>query len=267
MAIIRGKDSIANMYVSMPYTQKQQPAPPKHRKSKTIILVLLFFSALLVFLYIQSPLSKIRSFEVAGANSLKPEQIIADSGLSIGMSLWKVRAGQVEQAIQGKNPLVGKVDLYVNYWSGKVTIALTEKKAVGLFLAQGKFYRLFADGTVLQDTPANFPDVPVLSSAKGVSLGNGQKIQSAAFLQVANQLAAVNDNLLKQVSEIREADGRSWYKWIIYMKNKDEIHTDEVNIEQVLQNYTQFREQLNGGGKPPGVINFYQGKGWYDAYR
>jgi cell division protein FtsQ len=254
------------MYVSTAYLDQQPSPPAKRGKWKAVILVVVFFLILLIILFIQSPFSKVRAIEIVGSSDLKPERILADSGLSKGMSVWKVRPSVVSAAILEKNPIVNKVDVSLNLWSGKVVIALSEKKVVGLFLNKGKFYRLLSDGTVYDESATDIPDIPILTTEKGLTITPGQKIGSPDFLMIANQLANADDTILKQISEVHQTNGQSWYSWVIYTKDKYEIRSDGKNLQSVLENYVKFRQQLNESGKPPGIINFWEGKAWYDAY-
>ncbi|GIM47143.1 hypothetical protein DNHGIG_26920 [Collibacillus ludicampi] len=254
------------MYVSTSYLDQQPSTPPKRSKWKAVVLVMLFFLIVLTVLFIQSPFSKVRSIEVVGTDDLKPERILADSGLSKGMSIWKIRPSAVSESILEKNPIVNKADISLNIWSGKVIIALSEKKVVGLFLYKGKFYRLLSDGIVFDESATDFPDIPILTTSKNLVITPGQKIGSPEFLMIADQLAKVDDTILKQISEVHQTNGDFWYSWVIYTKDKYEIRLDGKNLQGALETYVKFRQQLNESGKPPGIINFWGDKSWYDPY-
>jgi cell division protein FtsQ len=234
--------------------QNQQKDRKRRPNRKALLFILIFFSALLVAGYLQSPLSSVSYIEVKGNHQVRYEDILRTAELEKGMSLFSIDKGDVKEQILKTFPLVESVDVQVS-WNGEVIIAVVEKKAAGVMIQDANLYRVLQDGTVLlREEKLEVEQLPVISLDNPVALQDGQKVQSPDVLELAKQIPEVDRAVLDQISEIRiTAEG----PWRIYMRDKFEVRIPPRQFADKLKSYLAYRSALPADTKP-GIINMLE---------
>ncbi|MCL6515381.1 FtsQ-type POTRA domain-containing protein [Alicyclobacillus sp.] len=147
--------------------RNREGTAPKRRAGRLLVLGFFVFVAAVVFL--ESPLTRIRSVAVDGNRMTPAASILSASGLAPGMSVWKVNGRAVENAIVKALPLIESVDVRTDYLGGRVTLSVHEKHVVAVLAAGGRFYDLLQDGMVFRVSPETSGFVHPIVTADGVT--------------------------------------------------------------------------------------------------
>lgn len=173
------------------------------RKRRNRVLILAFFIFVALIIALESPLTRIRTISVTGNKSVTTNHLIVESSLKKGMSLWQINSSAVQRAIERKEPVVEGVNVQTDYLSGHVTLHVTQKNVVAIFVQNGKFYNLLNDGTVYNQINGNSGfQVPIITSTQHQSLTVGKPVPDAFLAKLCKQMGNVTKQDLAPISEI-----------------------------------------------------------------
>lgn len=223
----------------------------RRRKLRNRRIVIVFFAFLGVVVFLESPLTRVRGFVVQGNRSISANQILQDTSLHTGMSLWQVNGQAVADEVLSKEPLVEKVQVTTNNVQGIVHIDVTEKHIVAVYAVDGKFYNLLNDGVVysmnLNQGGFSWPLVTV-SGNPVPTLG---KTLTSAVHTLCNQLSGSTI----QTGHISELHVDSFGYVTAYMDNGFAVLSPVHNLAVVLSSATNAIHYFLGKGYPPGLID------------
>ncbi|HEU4962553.1 MAG TPA: FtsQ-type POTRA domain-containing protein [Bacilli bacterium] len=243
------------------YQEQQKPEKKRRPNWKALLFVLIFFAAVLLAVFLKSPLSALSYIEVKGNHQVRYDELLRAAGLQKGMSFWKVDTDEAEAQILKTFPLVESVDVQVS-WTGEAVIAIVEKSITGLVLTDKGFYRLMQDGTVLDRSESGQAEqLPVITMERAPKLTPGQKTTSADLLELLKQIPEVKREVLDQVSEIHITGDEQWQ---IYMRDRFEVRIPARHFADKMQDYDRFRNAL-GKDKAPGIINLLESN-YYEPF-
>ncbi|WP_051662923.1 cell division protein FtsQ/DivIB [Alicyclobacillus macrosporangiidus] len=218
-------------------------ARPRKRVSRWLVLAFFVFVAAVVFL--ESPLTRVRSLSVTGNRMTPASDVLSASGLNAGMSFWQVNGRSVENAIVQRLPLVQSVSVHTDYLSGRVTLAVQEKRLVAVLAAGGRFYDLLDDGMVFRVSPKTSGFVDPIVTADGVVDARPGQVPANPYIPA----------LCRALSADRPPDGVS------------EIHLDRFGVASVyLAN--GFVAQCPAGdlaarlSKMESAVTYFQNRGY-----
>jgi cell division protein FtsQ len=245
--------------------QKQQPKRPKRLGKKPLVfIVVLFFVLIFVAVFVESPLSKVRTITVSGTSQVDPADVIKYSGIEKGESIWKVHAGEVEQQVTSKLPLIQKVDVSAHYVTGQVEIAVAEKSFAAVYISNAKQYRVLNDGTIFDQIPLGSAiNMPIISADTMEDVSIGQKLKNKQLDVLCSQIFNLPPGLLQLVSEIHVNSDDTW---TAFMKDGNEVIMPSGTLNQNLKPYPDFKKQLEDKKQPPGTIHIYNGQPVYHPY-
>lgn len=165
-------------------------------------VVIAFFLFVAAVVFLESPITRLRSVKVTGNHSIPAQALILASGLKSGMSLWQVKSSRVAQNIEKAQPLVQSVSVSTDVWAGSVTLTVQEKAVVAVYADGGHYYNLLNDGQVygeIQTTNGINKPIVVLPAQSAVATG---WIPNPLLPGLSQQLQKIPDNLLAHISQI-----------------------------------------------------------------
>ncbi|MCK0470666.1 cell division protein FtsQ/DivIB [Halalkalibacter sp. APA_J-10(15)] len=189
----------------------------KQRANRRLLFFLsFFFMLLLLIVYFQSPASHVREVTVDGNIHLTHEEVLHQSTLQIGTSIWNVDEDDIVNRL---NEHIEISSAYVERrWPTTVEITISEHERVGYLVHDDRYYPILDNGMNLSElNRSHIPaDAPILV---GFTEGADLSELSAELRQLPNAL-------LERISEIiyspTEQDAQAL---IMYMTDGIEVHT------------------------------------------
>lgn len=193
-------------------------------------LVILVFNGIfiLIFAYFISPLSKINTILVEGNENVYIQEIIDESGLKTGDSVYKSRRkfDEIENKIVDELPQVSKAELGIDGLND-IFIEVDEFKTVAYIAKDEAYLRVLENGRVLDDHYT-------------VSIGNQLVLskfeEGEALNKMIEELKNVDQSILNLISEI---------EWVKTEKNPLFIEVYMNNGNRILSKIPEFSEKLS----------------------
>ncbi len=228
------------------------PEQITRRKARNQKIVFGFFLILGIIVVLESPLTRVRTFEISGNRTIPAAKIMQDTTLHVGMNSWQVRGGTVSQQIMDKEPLVQSVAVKTDFIRGVVSLQITEKHIVSIYEASGKFYNLLNDGTAYQEVSANSGfSFAIVTTEKSEPVKLGQVVNPDVQL-VCRQLSQISDLSLSTVSEIHivgQGDA------IVYLDNGFVVTCSQTQLGVALPDAREAVAYFSSKGYQPGMID------------
>lgn len=211
----------------------------------------------------ESPLARVRTIVVSGNATVPSQRILSDAGIGKGLSLWQVSPARIRRAVVAKEPVVDTVQVDVDYWHGKVALAVRERPVVAVYESGGRFYRLLADGVVYGELDAaegfRWPVVsadPVASPEVGAGamdrVQSGKPPANPYVPAVCRQLQEIPMSILQDVSEIHlDRFGIA----SLYLGNHFVVQCRVEDLSNRIRDAQSAIQYFSGRGYPPGVID------------
>ncbi|WP_279401214.1 cell division protein FtsQ/DivIB [Piscibacillus salipiscarius] len=181
---------------------------------------------ILVIVYLQSPLSHIKTIDVQENRVISDEEIISISGLSMDQSFWSIDQSQIVHDIESHQE-ISDVKVERN-WYNQVTIIINEFERVGYVKSNNLFKPILENGKVLKDTELKIPkgDAPVLH---GFS-------EDDRLSRLTKQLAELDSAVVQLISEIYSDPSDT---------NEDRIRLYTTDGFEVVASIHNFEEKMN----------------------
>jgi len=108
----------------------------------------LFFFLISIIVYLQSPLSEVKTIDIQGNTFVTDEDIIELSGLSTETNIWTMDISKIENELQ-TNPIIDEVTIDRQLpWT--VSLDVSEMQIVGFVEENKKFYPVLDNGELLE---------------------------------------------------------------------------------------------------------------------
>ena len=150
-----------------------------------------------------SPRFTVTEVAVTGASRLRPEDVVAASGIGPGTNLFRLDRSAVVARLEGL-PLVRRADL-VRRFPNRVTLAVEERRPFTLAHA-GRLHWIDEQGVSLgAETRAVVPQAPVITGLSPADLAAGDGTpgpRGTAGISLLRVLLRSETALLRQISEI-----------------------------------------------------------------
>lgn len=212
------------------------------------LIVSVFLIAILIVLYFVSPLSKLGNISVTGSKSVDSQQIIAQSKLEKGKSLWEQFGDReiYEEKIKRQIPRVKKATISLN-GINSFNIKIEEYKVVALESAKNIFHPILENGKILpEEMKAPKSGMPVFQNFQDQSI-------------IKNLMDSYNklpEDVKQNISEIRYAPTAANKELInLHMKDANEVI---VNISQLVEKMAYYGKVASQMEKP-GIIDMEVG--------
>lgn len=223
----------------------------KHaRRNRQIVIAFFVFLGLIMFL--ESPLTRVRKITLTGNTSIPASRILKDTTLHLGMNLWQISQKAVQHAIVSKEPVVQAVFLTTNIVQGIVTVHVVEKRIVGIFEYNGRFYNLLDDGLIYNESPSTSGFAwPIITTTLNTDVKIGEPV-NVDVIQLAHQLSSVQQGDLTLISEINVNQiGEA----TLFLGNGFVAQVDVNQLHDALPSVNEVVKYFASKGSPPGFID------------
>lgn len=237
--------------------EERIPKLKKLRKRKTnrrlIFIISLFFLIILAVSYFQSSLSKIASIKVDGNLLTSQADIIAQSGIEKGDSIWKAGMKRAEKRLES-DPKIQQANLSISF-PNKLTISVKEQQKLAYLSKGKKLFPVLNNGTVLKEAIDGTPEqLPVLYDFK-----TGDELD-----QLMDSLEKLPGEIVNSISEIYYAPKKTDSLHIqLFMNDGFEVSATLKTFSEKIVYYPAIVSQLDPNIK--GVIDLEVGS-YFRAY-
>ncbi|MBP1950606.1 cell division protein FtsQ/DivIB [Virgibacillus litoralis] len=224
------------------------PMLKQERKKKAnrrlIFYLSIFFFLISIIVYLQSPLSHVKTIEVSGNSFADDQEVIQQSNISKDTNIWMINEAKVVQAIS-ENPVVKSVEVNRQLpWT--IEIQLKEYDQVGYIKREGSFYPILGNGRVLTEMKQKLAngDAPLI-------LGFSEE----AYLDsMTAELKKLPESILNLISEIHwKPSDDNQNKILLYMNDGYVVDGTIRNFADKMDVYPSIVSQLKPESK--GIIH------------
>ncbi|WP_373895938.1 cell division protein FtsQ/DivIB [Virgibacillus natechei] len=128
---------------------KLKQARKKKANRRLIFYLSIFFVLISIIVYLQSPISHIKTINVSGNSFLKDEEIIEKSGLTTSTNIWTIDKSEIKATLTD-NPIIESAAVKRNFpWA--VDIQLMEYDRVGYVKEENNYYPVLGNGKTLDE--------------------------------------------------------------------------------------------------------------------
>ncbi len=128
---------------------KLKQARKKKANRRLIFYLSIFFFLIFIIVYLQSPLSHVRTIEITGNNNITDEEIIKWSEVNVKTNIWMIDLELTERNLL-ENPVIHKAEVSRDLPS-TIRIQVEEHKVVGYLKRDNLYYPVLGNGVVLDD--------------------------------------------------------------------------------------------------------------------
>jgi len=199
-----------------------------------------------------SPRFTVTEVAVTGASRLRPEEVVAASGIGPGTNLFRLDRGTVVARLEAL-PLIRRAEM-VRRFPNQVTLAVEERRPFTLAHA-GRLHWIDEQGVNLgAETRAVAPKAPVITglAPADLSADGGPSARVAAGISLLRVLLRSETTLLQQISEIdvSRPDGP-----VLYTVDGIEVRLGADDWEARLGRLQGVLAQVRSGGEAVGTID------------
>lgn len=231
---------------TLPKLKKQRQ---KKLITRLITLILLFSFAILIVVYFISPLSKVDIVSVSGAKEVADQEIIDESHIKSGNSLWKTffDRKEISEKVVSELPQVKSMDVVLDGLND-YTLEIEEYETVAYLVEDNKYYNILENGKIVNES-------------RKVSIGNPpifkQFEENKALKEMIAQYQSLNENIQNSISEVEytpsEVDD---YLIKLYMNDGNEVIASIPSFAEKMIYYPDIVKKV---GDQKGTINIEVG--------
>lgn len=232
---------------------KLKQARKKKANRRLIFYLSIFFFLISIIVYLQSPLSHVRTIHVTGNSSVDAEEVIKKSGLKQDMNIWTINKTKMKKQIS-ENSIVDSVKITRKLpWT--VEIQLKEHERVGYVKKEGYFYPVIGNGTLLSsEQKAVSGDAPILLDFT----------EKAYLKNLTEELDNVPKGIFNLISEIYWKPAKdNKNKIILFMNDGFVVEATIRDFAEKMQVYPSIASQLDPDSK--GIIHIGVGA-YFEAF-
>lgn len=127
---------------------KLKEARKKKANRRLVFYMTIFFFLISIIIYLQSPLSEVKTVKVYENSFVSDEEIIEMSGLSGKPNIWAVDFSAIEEQLEG-NPVVDEVSVEREL-PNTVKITVKEIEIIGFVQEENSYYPVLENGETLK---------------------------------------------------------------------------------------------------------------------
>ena len=165
-------------------------------------LLLIFCCLLAGYFFINSAFFALQYINIDGNIALSDEEIVAQSGLSLGTNLFRLDAQEATVRIE-MYPVVKKVEIK-RKMPGTLNVMISERTTVARVIAQDGFIEVDNEGVYLKKiTGCGLDQLPVISGVILQEQDNpGTKLNSPGLTTALKLIELMDSSILQNVAEI-----------------------------------------------------------------
>ncbi|MCP3761912.1 FtsQ-type POTRA domain-containing protein [Domibacillus sp. A3M-37] len=225
----------------------------KKANRRLLLLLSVFFSLILLVVYLQSPLSKVAEIHVQGSSLMTKQEIIEQSGLETGASIWTAGKGRAEEALL-KDDRIKEASVTAGF-PNDLMIAVVEQNEIAYAARKGGLYPVLQNGKILSEPVSGAPlQLPILYDFK-----EGEALD--LFAEAAQTLPNEVFNTISEVYYDPKKNDSLHIK--AFMTDGFEVSATLSTFAEKMVYYPSISTQLNPDVK--GVIDIEVGS-YFKAY-
>jgi cell division protein FtsQ len=233
---------------------KLKQARKKKANRRLVFYLSIFFFLISIIVYLQSPLSHVKTIAVTG-NSFYPEQeVIEQSGIQDDTNIWTINKEEIIRTLEN-NPLVNSVTVETKLpWT--VEIHLIEHERIGYIKKDNSYYPILGNGTVLTQSKKDqlTGDAPLLVNFT----------EDETLINMSQELSNLPTKILNIISEVHWAPTDSNKNEIIlYMSDGYMVEASIREFAERMTVYPSIVAQLEPGKE--GIIHIGVGA-YFEAF-
>ncbi|MFZ5965845.1 MAG: cell division protein FtsQ/DivIB [Bacillota bacterium] len=174
----------------------------RKNKMKTMLIIMVLLCAVFFIIFFKTDFFDVKHINVEGNVFLSNEEVIIDSGITLGNNIFKEKIKMIEDNLL-KNPYIKSVELNRKL-PNKIVIKIVERKEAAAIPFMGVYIYIDREGMVLRSSET----LNGLKAVKGLEFDNfveGEKLKVKDREQLGNALRIVN-GLDSQQIDILELD-------------------------------------------------------------
>lgn len=222
---------------------KLKHARKKKANRRLIFYLSIFFFLISIIVYLQSPLSYVRTIHVTGNISMNEEEVIKQSKLTDSTNIWTINKTKIKENMK-ENAIVKSVEVDRKLpWTVKIQIE--EYARVGYIKDEGFFYPILGNGKTLTTQQKTLHgDAPLLIN-----------FTDDAYLQkMTKELELLPEDIFNLISEVHwKPTDKNKNKIILYMNDGFIVEGTTRGFADKMQVYPSIVSQIEAGSK--GIIH------------
>lgn len=233
MGMNKNKRNIVSIEDRIP---KLKEARKKKANRRLVFYMTIIFFLISIIVYLQSPLSHVRTVEVYGNSFLTDEEVIELSELTENANIWAVDFSSIEENIQ-KSIMIEEAAVQRKL-PATVQIEISEIKIVGLVENNRKFYPVLATGDILETV-----EYEEITGEAPLMIG----FTDEEYLSIiANELGDLPDEILDLISEVHAQPGEGMnHRVMLYMNDGFVVQGTVRDFAEKMKVYPSVASQLD----------------------
>lgn len=233
---------------------KLKQARKKKATRRLIFYLSVFFLLISVVIYLQSPLSQIKSININGNTIIAKEEIIELSNLTTGANIWTINKNNVKKRIQD-NPIIQSASVKRSLpWDVDVTIK--EYDLVGFIQEKDYYLPVIEKGEIINNRKSESirGDAPLL-----INFSEDKYLKN-----MAKELQVLKPSILSMISEIYwQPTKENKNKILLYMNDGYVVSSTIRGFSQKMTVYPSIVSQLDEDSE--GIIHI-SGGAYFESF-
>lgn len=221
----------------------------RKRKANRRLLILLsvFFLLALFLIYLQSPLSKVAQIHVEGNKLMMEQEIIKQSGLEVGGSIWVAGKNKAEERLLQDKRI--KEAMISTGFPNDLKITIVEQNEIAYAVRKGDMYPILQNGKIIDSPIQGAPSqLPILYNFK----------EGDALNRFAKAIEMLPPEVVSIISEVYYDPKKNDSLHIkVFMTDGFEVSATLSTFAEKMIYYPSISNQLDPNVK--GVIDFEVG--------
>lgn len=215
---------------------KLKEARKKKANRRLVFYLSIFFVLILIIVYLQSPLSQVKTINIQNNSFVADNEIIELAGLKSNSSIWSLDFPEMESNVV-RHPVIEGVTIE-RQLPNTVEIDVTEKRVVS-YLKNGSTYNpVLENGDILTDA--------VLQTFNGQAPLMVGFTDDEMLSKIASELNNLSDEILALISEIHSLpEEETKESAIFYMNDGFVVKASIRNFSEGMSAYPSIAAQLD----------------------
>ncbi|MEN1966968.1 cell division protein FtsQ/DivIB [Lentibacillus sp. N15] len=223
---------------------KLKQARKKKANRRLIFYLSIFFLLISLIVYLQSPLSHVKSMSITGNSLVSDKEIREKSKITTKTNIWTINAKKLKQTLR-KNPAIKSVEV-TKKLPRTVHIEVTEYDRVGYVKQDNVYHPILDNGQVITSFKMKSinGDAPLLMD-----------FSEESFLhKMTSELHALPKSILNMISEVHwKPTEDNKYKIMLYMNDGFLVDGSIREFTEKMKVYPSIVSQLDPDSK--GIVH------------
>ncbi|WP_026906029.1 cell division protein FtsQ/DivIB [Paucisalibacillus globulus] len=215
---------------------KLKQARKKKANRRLVFYLSIFFFLISIIVYLQSPLSHVKTILVTGNSFYPDKEVIEQSGLKKDTNIWTIKKEEITKALE-EIPLVDTVTVETKLpWT--IEIHLIEHERIGYIKKENSYYPILGNGEVFSDSG----DEQLTGDAPLLVNFSDKKV----LTEMSEELSKLTTNIRNIISEIHMTQTDENNKEIIlFMSDGFVVESSVRDFSEKMKVYPSIAAQLD----------------------